>query len=198
MDWMMVYFVGIVVLTAVMVMINNWRVILALMAGIYLLAALIMQGNVAFTYVVVFLISGWLAISILVVAYMNSDSIMASEQVQYLLNRFFRLFSVLPLVILSVVLSPLLVDMLEGLLLVPTMLFLFLFGFSILMAGFSVQSIRYVVAMLLFFMGFYVVFATLNTSVFVMGMMAMVQISVALLGSYLIMVGDLEEEGTNA
>ena len=195
MNLMLIFFISIVILSSMMVLIDNWRVILALMAGVYVFGALIIQQYLDFTYVVVFLISGWLTISILVIAQMNSESAMVSENVHHVLNRFFRFFSVIPVFIISFILGNQFVGILEGLFLYPTSLFIYLFGFAIFMAGFSVQSLRYIVSMLLFFMGFFVLYSTLNDSIFVIGMMSILQIFVGMIGAYLIMVGDLSSEG---
>jgi hypothetical protein len=197
MNLMLVFFIAIVILSSLMVLIDNWRVILALMAGIYVFGALMIQYYLDFTYVVVFLISGWLTISILVIAQMNSESMVVSENVHHVLNRFFRFFSVIPIFLISMVLSNQFAGTLEGLSIYPTNLFIYLFGFAIFMAGFSVQSVRYIVSMLLFFMGFFVLYSSLNDSVFVIGMMSILQIFVAMIGAYLIMVGDLTPEGDN-
>lgn len=194
MNLMLLYFLLIVFFSGVMVLLDNWRIILALMGGIYIFGALMIQRYLDFTYVVVFLISGWLAISILVIAQMNSESAIAEENVHHLLNRFFRFFAVIPIFIISIVLGNKLLEIFDGLLLYPTILFIYLFGFSVFMAGFSVQSVRYIVSMLLFFMGFFVLYSSINASIFIIAMMSVVQIFVAMIGSYLIMVGDLESE----
>lgn len=194
MNLMLLYFLLIVSFSGVMVLLDNWRIILALMGGIYIFGALMIQRYLDFTYVVVFLISGWLAISILVIAQMNSESAIAEENVHHLLNRFFRFFAVIPIFIISIVLGNKLLEIFDGLLLYPTILFIYLFGFAVFMAGFSVQSVRYIVSMLLFFMGFFVLYSSINASIFIIAMMSVVQIFVAMIGSYLIMVGDLESE----
>ena len=194
MNLMLLYFLLIVFFSGVMVLLDNWRIILALMGGIYIFGALMIQRYLDFTYVVVFLISGWLAISILVIAQMNSESAIAEENVHHLLNRFFRFFAVIPIFIISIVLGNKLLEIFDGLLLYPTILFIYLFGFAVFMAGFSVQSVRYIVSMLLFFMGFFVLYSSINASIFIIAMMSVVQIFVAMIGSYLIMVGDLESE----
>jgi hypothetical protein len=71
---------------------------------------------------------------------------------------------------------------------------LLLLGLGLLQLGLSRQGIRIVIGLLTFISGFEILYATLEASVLMTGLLAILNIGIAFIGAYLLLASHLEEQ----
>ncbi|MFL7813693.1 MAG: hypothetical protein AB8I40_08450 [Anaerolineales bacterium] len=143
---------------------------------------------------VVKLVAGWMAAAILFLTYYNLPSLpnpkrMASSSPGYL----FIGFSALLIGLVMYSLVPLALRWFLGASPQQVLGGLWLLGLGLLQLGFSRQDIRIVIGLLTVISGFEILYATLEASVLMTGLLAILNIGLAFLGAYLQMASHLEE-----
>ncbi len=181
--------------TAVILLVSrDWRVSISALGAQYLGVFLLVALTWPFEYAVIKLVSGWIAAAVLGMGLMEHPKAWEQDMVYGVSVILFRLFiaGFVVLVILSSL--PEMSDwfvwaeqeqLLAGLLLV---------GLGLFQLGLTVQPVRVIVGLLTVLSGFEILYATMETSLLVNGLLAAIVLGVALVGSYLIVTPDLETE----
>lgn len=191
------------VVTATALLIHlNWRLSLLALAVQYVAVFLLVTGNWSVGMALVKLISGWIADAVLVMALLGQP-----EQVNPLTGN--RQFFIAPLLALRV--FYLLTAVLVGLTAlslgsplsaeIPQVNYyqavcsLFLCGIGLLQMGFTSQPLRTILGLLTALSGFEILYASVESSALVAGLLALVNLGLALVGAYLLQapyMGDME------
>ncbi len=162
----------------------NWRWrILALSlqyVGVFVLAAVAWPPALA----VVKLVAGWMAGALL--GFSRSASPAAAEVRRWPVEWVFRSMAAV-LVLLSVAsVVPAVLAAIPGLSAAQAWGGLFLMGMGLLMLGFSTRTLPVILSLLMFLSGFEILYAAVEVSTLVAGLLAIVHLSLALVGSYLL------------
>ncbi len=138
--------------------------------------------------------AGWMAAAVLFLTYQNLPSPaaqkrLASSNPAYL----FIVFSALLIGLVMYSLVPTALRWFLGATAQQALGGLWLLGLGLLQLGYSRQDIRIVVGLLTVISGFEILYATLEASVLMTGLLAILNIGLAFLGAYLQMASQLEE-----
>lgn len=185
----LVILTGIVILTA-----RDWRLLIgslaAQYAGVFILVAQVWPVELA----VVKLVAGWISASVLGMALASLLVDESSPPVLVYSEVTFRLVAAVLLGLVIYVLLPLVARWLPGALQAQTLGGLLLIGIGLLNLGFSVQPLRISLGLLSLLSGFEVLYAVVEPSLLMAGMLAVTNMGIALIGAYLILSPRMESE----
>lgn len=180
--------------TLILVLAQDWRISISSLGvqyiGVFFLIGLTWPLELA----VIKLVAGWIAAAVLGMGLVNISMDQTFQEKNPISGQVFKLILVVlvGLAILSFsptvarwLLHPSYAQILGGLLLA---------GMGLLHLGLSDHPIRVAIGLLTFFSGFEIIYATLETSPFVTGMLAVVSLGIALIGSYVFMAPTIEGE----
>lgn len=184
-------FVGLLVLgllaaNALALLLNrDWRLALAAIAVQYFLAFLLITTSWPLELAAVKLVAGWMAAAILGLTLLNLQ-----EEPQAANARIPRSQTFLALVagvVLVVVtgLAPALVDWSRQFTLNQAWAGLFLMGIGLMQVGLGGGPFRNILGLLTLLSGFEIIYAAVETSILVAGLLAILNLGVALIGAYL-------------
>jgi len=175
-------------------LVQNWRWMLGLLAVQYVGV----MGLVAYSWpleiAVVKLVAGWMAASVLMMTYLNLPALKVDQEPLLLPGILFR---GLTAVLIALSVYSLLPEALRWFLsATPQQALggLLLLGLGLLQAGLAFTGIRIVLAMLTVLSGFEILYATLEASVLMTGLLAVLQVGIAFVGAYLQFSAQLEVE----
>jgi hypothetical protein len=143
---------------------------------------------------VVKLVAGWMAAAVLFMTYENLPSRprrrrLTTSNPGYL----FMGFAALLIVLAMYSLLPMALRWFLGATAQQALGGLWLLGLGLLQLGFSRQDIRVIIGLLTVISGFEILYATLEASVLMTGLLAVLNIGLAFVGAYLQMASNLEE-----
>jgi len=157
--------------------------------GVFLLVSVSWPLEIA----VVKLVAGWMASAVLFLTYQNLGELDNAEDYEVLPATTFKGFASL-LVGLSVYsLVPLALRWFLGATSQQVLGGLWLLGLGLLQLIFSRDSLRIIIGLLTVISGFEILYATLEASVLMTGLLAILNIGFAFLGAYLLIASNLEE-----
>jgi hypothetical protein len=173
---------------------RDWRwMIFALAlqyAGIFFLVILVWPFEIA----VVKLIAGWMAGAILGIAISNVPVVWEQEEHTIPASRVFRLLAAaLVGLAVSSLASPI-QEWLPGIAMELVWASLIMIGLGLLQLGLTSQPFRTVVGLLTALAGFEILYAAVETSTLVAGLLAGVNIGLSLVGAYLLLSPSMERE----
>jgi len=190
---------GLVTVTIVLIMLSrSWRWSLAALAlqylGVFLLSALIWPLEMA----AVKLVAGWMAGAILAIA--GTEANLAdpkdSEDLTWgwLSSRVFRFIAagLGALVVLSIV--PQAILWIPGLSFAQAWGSLILIGVGLIYLGLTAQPFRVALGLLTIFSGFEIIYAAVETSALVAGLLALVNLGLALASAYVLTAPLMEQD----
>ena len=173
-------------------LVQNWRWMLGLLAVQYVGV----MGLVAYSWpleiAVVKLVAGWMAASVLMMTHLNLPALKVDQEPLLLPGILFR---GLTAVLIALSVYSLLPEALRWFLsATPQQALggLLLLGLGLLQAGLALTGIRIVLAMLTVLSGFEILYATLEASVLMTGLLAVLQVGIAFVGAYLQFSAQLE------
>jgi hypothetical protein len=177
---------GLLVFTAIGLLLNrDWRWSLALLAGQYFAAFWLILAHWPLTMSAAKLVTGWMAAAVLGMAQIAVKEDAAAE-LSWPQGRLFRLF-VAGLVMITVSQAAHSVnDWLPEAGLPVVVGALVLIGLGLLHLGITVQPLRVILGLLTMLLGFEILYATIENSILVAGMLSVVTLGLALTGSYLL------------
>ena len=182
-------------LTALILLVSyDWRLSVTALGLMYTGVFILVTFSWPLEMAVVKLVAGWISASVLGMGLVSlgpklqqPDRILPSEII-------FR-DSAAGLVGLAVIsLTPSVQEWLPGASYEQTLGGMILIGMSLLHLGFTLHPLRTVVGLLSFFAGFEILYANIESSVLVAGFLAMTNMGVALVGSYLLLAPTLDVE----
>lgn len=168
---------------------SNSKRMMASIAVLYLGLFLLVINYWSFGLSAVKLVAGWMALAILAASQGGGDLYQTPLNRQGIL---FRIIAALVIWLLVFLIAPSL-SFLTTLPLPVTWSGLILIGMGLLQLGMTTQTIKVIVGLLTVLAGFEVFYATIESSVLVAGLLAMITIGLAAAGAYLITLPTMDE-----
>lgn len=143
---------------------------------------------------VVKLVAGWMAAAVLFLTYENIPRVGENPQLAASLpSRFFKGFSAILIGIAVYSIVPAALRWFLGATSQQVLGGLWLLGLGLLQLGLSQEGIRIIIGLLTVMSGFEILYATLEASVLMTGLLAILNIGLAFVGAYILMASQLEE-----
>jgi hypothetical protein len=170
----------------------DWRLSIICLAlqyvGVFLIVALSWPLSLA----VVKLVAGWMAGAVLGMALIGAPGNNSLESGINLANILFRIMAALLIGLIVLSLAPKVTIWIPGIGIGQVMGGLILIGMGSLQLGLTDQPLRVILGLLTVFAGFEIFYAAVETSTLVSGLLAIVNLGLALAGAYLIVVPERE------
>jgi hypothetical protein len=167
---------------------RDWRWLLAILALQYVAVAWLIQANLPAMMAVAKLVTGWTACITLGMTQISRNRI-DSEDRTGSQNLMLRTVAIAIVAAVSLALSYRTTTWL-GMSLPVAWASLLLMGAGLLFLGMTAQPVRVIIAMLTFLSGFEILYATVENSLLVATMLAVVTLGMALVGAFLIDTSD--------
>ena len=175
-------------------LVKNWRWMTGLLALQYIGVLSLVSISWPVEIAVVKLVAGWMAAAVLFLTYANIPDSTAEMQNELSFPEiFFRGFTALLIGISMYSLVPVALRWFLGATPQQTLGGLLLLGLGLLQLGLSREAIRIVIGVLTVISGFEILYATLEASVLMTGLLAILNIGIAFVGAYLLLASYLEE-----
>jgi hypothetical protein len=177
-----------------LLIISSRRLMTVLLALQYIGVFLLVSVSWPIEIAVVKLVAGWMASSVLFLTYLNLPP---SDQEGMLpaspAGMFFKGFTAVLIAVSVYSVVPVGLRWFLGA--TPSQILggFLLLGLGLLQLGLSRESLRIIIGLLTVIAGFEILYATLEASVLMTGLLAILNIGLAFLGSYLLMASNLEE-----
>lgn len=181
----------------ILFMITDWRYGILILAiqyiGVFLLALI----QLPLTMAVVKLVAGWMAGAVLGMAMVSIPALrqeMEGESGKRLVaSRPFYLFAAMLVAMVVISLADFALEWFPDLQPEQTLGGLFLIGMGLFKLGFTIQPLQATLGLLTALSGFEIIYASIETSALVVGLLAGITLGLALAGAYLLMAPHLEE-----
>lgn len=178
-----------------LLLIRDWRWSLALLAVEYLAVFWFTQLHWTLSMAAVKLVTGWMAVTILGITRSALDPKIATViQKSVPESRLFRALAAAIVFILVISVTPALASLLPGIGLAEVTGSLTLMAMGLLLLGLTTQVLPVTIALLSFLAGFEVLYAAVENSTLVAALLALIDLGLALVGSYLLIAAIEGEE----
>ena len=186
--------VGLLLITSIGLLLSrDWRWNLGLLAGQYLGMFLILTQYWPFGLAAVKLVTGWMAAATLGVTRLGLTDETDTADAVWPQGRLFRLFASLIVVVLAFAVAPTLERMIPGISRPVVLGGVILFGMGLLHLGITSALLRVILGLLTLLAGFEILYSTVETSILLAGLLAVINLGLALVGSYLMNAAQQEE-----
>jgi hypothetical protein len=165
---------------------RDWRWSLALLAALYLGSFLLVSQYWPIAMAAAKLITGWMAIAALGMTRLNLEEEDVTEGGDWRDARPFRLLGAAIVMLIAVAAAPRIEDLVPGISQVITMGSLILVGMGLLQLGMTTKLLPVITGLLSLLAGFETLYAAVESSILVAGLLSVVNLSLALSGSYLL------------
>jgi hypothetical protein len=173
---------------------RDWRQNIILLAIQYIGVFLLVAQSWPIEMAIVKMVAGWMTGAILGIAMISTPQAWQDEEQSWPSGRIFRLLAS-GLVLLTVFsIAPQVQSWVPGVSLEMAWGGLILMGMGILNLGLTEQPLRISIGLLTFLSGFEIFYAAVETSTLVAGLLAAVELGIALAGAYLLIALTMEEE----
>lgn len=173
---------------------HNWRIIIALIAIQYAGVALLTSSSWPMELSIAKMVAGWMAGAVLGVAAANTPSEWKSEKRHWPSGIIFRLLAAL-MVLITVLSGVSKVGEMFPQLTINTLSGgLILISMGLLHLGMTAHPLRISIGLLTLLAGFEVIYAAVESSTLVTGLLAGVNLGLGLVGAYLITAQEMEPE----
>jgi hypothetical protein len=188
----LIAFVLIVITSMVILIFRDWRIVAAALALQYLAAFTLVTRSWPIGMSVVKLIVGWMSTAAISLTYFRKEEILLAEEstVSFIFRGLAGLLVILVVFLTAPVLQA---DVFPQLSLVTLQGGLMLMGIALMQLGTNSNPFLTVVSLLSFLSGFEVIYAGLELSTLLTGLLAIVNLGLALVGVYFIVKTDEEE-----
>jgi hypothetical protein len=157
-------------------------------AGVFMLVGL----HWPFALAAVKVVAGWMAVMVLVVAVLNSPDTWLAEERTQPGGALFRLLAAGLMVMVVASIVPRLITWMPGVEREQVWGGLILIGIGLLHLGLTAQPLRVVLGLLTILSGFEILYAAVESATLVAGLLAGVNLGLALVGAYLLSAPSLE------
>ena len=182
-------------LTLLILIVRDWRWILALLATQYISIFWLTQLHWTISMATIKLITGWMSVTILGITRSALDPKLATAREQATSQgRFFRILASALVFLLVISASPSILKLLPGIGLAEVTGSLVLMAMGLLMLGLTTQVLHVIIGLLTFVAGFEVLYAAVEKATLVAALLSIINLGLALVGSYLLLAGTENEE----
>ncbi len=182
-------------LTALALLISrDWRWSIAAIAIQYLAAFVLVSISWPLEMAIAKMIAGWMAGAILGMAMANAPEAWESKELAVQSARLFRLLAAGTVFIILLGIAPTAADWLPGINTFALWSSLLLMGMGLLQLGLTTQPLRVALGLLTVLTGFEILYAAVESSTLVAGLLASVNLFIALACAYLLTAPSIEEE----
>ncbi len=164
---------------------RDWRVSLSALGAQYVGVFLLISLVWPIEFAVIKLVSGWISAAVLGMGLVDQSRAWADELGRWMSGTFFRVFIAGFMAFLAFVLTPIVGDLVLRASDAQIFGAILLIGLGVFHLGLTVQPIRVALGLLTLLSGFEIIYATMETSLLLNGMLAIVTLGLALTGSYL-------------
>jgi hypothetical protein len=186
--------VGLLLVTSTGLLLSrDWRWSLGFLAAQYLGMFWLVSLHWPFGLASVKLVTGWMASATLGVTRLSMSEREASDESAWPQGRLFRLFAAAIVVILVIAATPQVETMIPGISRPVIAGGLLLAGMGLLHLGITAEILRIILGLLTVLAGFEILYATVETSILLAGLLAIVNLGLALAGAYLMTSAPLED-----
>jgi hypothetical protein len=186
--------VGLLLVTSIGLLLSrDWRWSLGFLAAQYLGMFWLVSLHWPFGLASVKLVTGWMASATLGVTRLSMSEREASDESAWPQGRLFRLFAAAIVVILVIAATPQVETMIPGISRPVIAGGLLLAGMGLLHLGITAEILRIILGLLTVMAGFEILYATVETSILLAGLLAIVNLGLALAGAYLMIAAPLED-----
>lgn len=172
---------------------RNWRWMLALLAILYVGVFVFVRLYWPLGMAAVKLITGWMASAILGMTQLGSESGTESMEESLPQGFPFRLFMIILIGTVVITAAPRLSDFIAGIGLTESAASLMLIGMGVLYLGITSRPLQVTIGLLVILAGFEILYAVVEVSVLVAGLLAIVNLGLALTGAYFLVAGEGEQ-----
>lgn len=178
--------VGLLLVTSIGLLLSrDWRWSLGFLAAQYLGMFWLVSLHWPFGLASVKLVTGWMASATLGVTRLSMSEHEAIRESAWPQGRLFRLFAAAIVVILVIAVTPQIETMIPGISRPVIAGSLLLAGMGLLHLGITAEILRIILGLLTVMAGFEILYATVETSILLAGLLAIVNLGLALAGAYL-------------
>jgi hypothetical protein len=186
--------VGLLLITSFGLLLSrDWRWSLGFLAGQYLGMFLIIAQYWPFGLAAVKLVTGWMAAATLGVTRLGLPDEKDQTNNAWPQGRLFRFFASMIVVVLAIAVAPTFEKMIPGISRPVVLGGMILFGMGFLQLGITSAILRSILGLLTLLAGFEILHSTVETSILLAGLLALINLGLALVGSYLMNTTQKEE-----
>lgn len=171
---------------------RDWRWVLASLGVQYLLAFLLITPVWPMELAAVKLVGGWMSTAVLGLTRLSLLEQPRESRPRFPSSPLFLALAVLLVIVVVMGAAPALVGWSRQFSINQAWSGLFLIGIGVLQVGLSDLPSRIIVGMLTLLTGFEIIYASVETSILVAGLLAILNLGVALVGSYLLLAPGME------
>jgi hypothetical protein len=181
--------------TAITMIVNrDWRWALAALGLQYFLVFLLITPSWPLELAAVKLVTGWMAGSIFGYTRISANLEASSERSRLPSSAAFQGLAAGLVVLVVLASAPRLADLTNDISINQAWGGLLLIGLGLLQVGLSPSPFRIILGLLTLFSGFEILYAAVEASTLVAGLLAVVNLGIALVGSYLLLAPGMEQE----
>jgi hypothetical protein len=186
--------VGVVILTSVSLLLTrDWRWSIGLLAIQYLGMFVLVLQHWPLGMASVKVVAGWMSAAILGMTYSNLSLVDPTEGDTLPRGRPFRLFAAGIVALIVVVVTPGVNTIMAEAGLAVTAGSLFLIGMGLLQLGITAHILRVTLGLITVLSGFEILYSAVEGSVLVAALLAVINLGLALVGSYLLIASNSQE-----
>jgi len=186
--------VGAVILTSVgLLLTRDWRWSISLLAVQYLGMFVLVLQHWPLGMASVKVVAGWMSAAILGMTYSNLSLTDSTEEDTLPRGRPFRLFAAGIVALIVAVVTPGVNAIMAGAGFAVTAGSLFLIGMGLLQLGITAHILRVTIGLMTVLSGFEILYSAVEGSVLVAALLAVINLGLALVGSYLLIASSSQE-----
>jgi len=172
----------------------DWRLLIGALGLMYVGIFMLVSGSYTLEMAVVKLITGWISASVLGIS-IFSETIRNHYTIHYSISEIiFRISAAGLIGLVTVSISPGVLELIREASPEQVIGGVILLGMGLLHLGFSGQPLNTVIGLLILFGGFEILYSTIESSILVNGLLAIINLSIALVGAYLLISPTLESD----
>ena len=185
--------VVIVITSAGLLFVRDWRWSIILLAVQYLAMFVLTLQHWPIGMASVKVVAGWMSAAILGMTRSGLSDDMEIEETTLLHGRLFQLFATATVVLITAVVTPTVDTIMADAGFPVTNGALLLIGMGLLHLGITSYELRVVIGLMTVLSGFEILYATVEGSVLVAALLAVINLGLALVGSYLLIAANAKE-----
>ena len=172
---------------------RDWRWNLGLLAAQYVAVFILVAQHWPFGLAAVKLVTGWMAAAALGVTRLGLSETEERAESAWPQGRLFRIFSSAIVATLVVAAAPAFETLIPGISRPVVVGGALLFGMGLLHLGFTSEPLRIILGLLSLLAGFEVLYSLVETSILLTGLLSVINLGLALVGSYFMTASHREE-----